>query len=205
MFVPNNIWSNSTFTVGVDTALGSYTPETGSAWVTDAGAFSILASTDRLGVSTAVGGTAIDRAYVPTSNSDVRIATNMRCTGSNRYAGVVFRRVNASNYWRWEAYINNTTTGSRLVKVVADVSTVVQTVTGTGSTIISNVDTPVGVVLNGDNIRIFLNGTNIIDVTDATHNTGTGHGVCCNNSTTNAFWLDYRITDVDSNVLVKLS
>ncbi|MET4059936.1 hypothetical protein ABIB35_001481 [Arthrobacter sp. UYP6] len=104
-------------------------------------------------------------------------------------AGVAFRWSNAQNYFTFSTLASGA--GSyRINKVVANVTTVMATTT---DVIPANGDV-LKVVLAGDLITCYVNGVQILQLTDTHNRTATSHGLYNTEATTVARWDDVSFT-----------
>lgn len=113
------------------------------------------------------------------ANIDISLLTRFPSTGSNRNAGVMFRRTNASNYWYVTANASNG--NFSLIDVTANVQTGIQTV---NVGFAANVWHEMRVIANGDVIEGIINGNALIEHTSSTRNTAVIHGLRAVNTIT---------------------
>lgn len=166
-----------------DSAVSLGSTEGGTAgvlvWQVDQGTWGVQ-SNRAYNISTAAN----DRIYIASGVSDCTVTEVVGVAGG--FGGILFRRTDASNYWRvyWDA------TTIYLDKVVAGVASNVS-----AAQVVANGDI-VSVVLSGVNIVVKLNGVTIAALTrsDAFSQTGTGHGLYLGAGSAVPRWDSFTVT-----------
>jgi hypothetical protein len=147
------------------TLSGATPSDGGSAWTVSFGTFAVDTNKAK-----ETSGAAHCNADLEASETDGTVQVTLSTLGSADI-GLVFRKVDANNFW----FVYENTSGVVLKKMVA----------GSPSTVAFALPTTadgdvLSVVLSGDTITVKRNGSNALSpatVTDATHNTGTRHGL----------------------------
>lgn len=160
-----------TFTGANGTNLTAHTPNVGSAWSYNAGPFTIQ--------SNKASCTADSLASVDMGHADGTITVDLNSPSLNNDA-VVFRKVDTSNYWRFQvnaiggpglttAYLIDTTSGSDNI------------VASAGFTMSAGLNTW-KLVLSGTSITGYINGVSVISATSSVRQTSTIHGFASSNA-----------------------
>ena len=142
--------------------------DSGQAWTLDNGAFAIVSNTARkTGVPESIADLSVGQADV-----DITLTESLPA-GNNGDAGILFRFVDLSNYWRWQ--IRRNTAGNydgNLTRRVAGVNTNMGGVSVTpGSTVVLRV------VALGSLITVYSGGVQRAQVIDTALVTATRHGI----------------------------
>ncbi len=167
-----DVLHQSAFTVASDTALGDYTPDVGSGWTVDAGTYTVNGASDYLSV-TSHSGSGTDRARFTTEADGTYSLRIYNGTSTNRYYRIIFRYVDANNYW----YVRIRSRASQvdLYRVVSGSGTLINN-SNAFETLSAFTHTWV-LTLNGNSISLTADGTPTVSATDSTHATATSHGV----------------------------
>jgi hypothetical protein len=139
------------------------TADSGQAWTTNAGVFSIASNQAS---SSSSGGSFTATLDAGIADIDMRIDVVIGASNSN--PGVVFRSVDISNFWHFTVAAGSWF----LYKRVANSYTSMGSGSGPGSGTHT-----VRVVAVGSNIEVYINGFSKITTTDASHSTATKHGL----------------------------
>lgn len=142
------------------------TASSGAAWTASSGTLQVVSNT--------LGGTAAtnQRGVLPAGHADGRFGCRIATFTSQSW--LVFRFVDASNYWRFGGNGSN----YDLQKVVSGAATTVASVALQAAT-----GDRVEVRCNGSRIVCYVNGNAQIEVVDSANSTGTSYGFQSNTST----------------------
>lgn len=163
---------NDAFTGSAGTQLASHAPDVGGVWSgsVQAGSGSItLDGAGNVSCTPPVGSlTDAESVYINGGVADGTIACGFTTAPDNNVVmGVIFRRVDATNYWRAVA---NSTPTIFVYKRIAGVDTLVD------NEDVSNY-TEMDVVISGSSIKVYADGVLVSDLTDAALASGTGCGI----------------------------
>jgi hypothetical protein len=157
---------SDTFTRANSTTPGS--TETGQPWTVHSGAFAIDAN--RL-TCTATGRMTVDSG---TANATASIQFNVGADGTGRDGALIFRYVDANNYFYAYWYRSSTGSGIELYRRSAGTDT---NIGGYYSSVGASTWHTIAVDYQGSAIAVSLDGTARISVTDTAHQSGTRIGV----------------------------
>lgn len=123
------------------------------------------------------------QAVVDGNDADGTLTVTMKTKTTPGQAGLCFRWANAQNYLTFSTLASGTGY-YRINRVVGNATTVLATTAGITP---ANGD-KLKVVLNGDLITCYVNGVQVLQVTEPHNNTATKHGLYNTEDTTTARW-----------------
>jgi hypothetical protein len=194
-------YANDTFTEGTGTPdISTHIPETdlgGTGWTGSSGTY-VVDSASGAAKNTVTTGTTWSYRFIGGA-ADGRLICNMGGSTNGRI-GLCFRASDDNNLIRFQTRLGDTATGSQLIKRIAGVETTIATITGVGSVPAVNGAFKTEIVLDGNDISVYIDGVLILSATESALNTNTKVGI--SSRVTSNFWYDFTFKENTGYVLV---
>jgi hypothetical protein len=194
-------YASDTFTEASGTpAMSAHVPEIdlgGGGWTGSLGTY-VVDSSSGAAKNTVTAGTTWTYRVIECA-ADGRLVVPMQGATNGR-TGLCVRYVDDNNLIRFQTRIADTATGAQLVKRVAGVETTIATITGIGSVPSSGAVFVTEIVLDGDDIKVYIDGVLILSATESAFNSNTKAGI--SSRSTSNFWYEFSFKQNAGYVLV---